>query len=76
MRHPVRGRPWLAGGVVGYPLDRLHEEVAFIAYYCHWPLADILQLEHADRQRWVDEISAINHRLRQQTEELVREEYG
>jgi hypothetical protein len=40
----------------------LHEEVAFVAYHFHWPLADILNLQHAERQRWVAEISSINQR--------------
>jgi hypothetical protein len=37
--------------------------VAFVAYHFHWPMNDILELEHADRRRWVAEISAINRRL-------------
>ena len=51
------------GGIIGYPLNRLHEEVAYIAYHFHWPRADILSLEHAERQRWVQEIADINRRL-------------
>jgi len=34
----------------------LHEEVAYIAFHFHWTLADILNLEHPDRRRWVGEI--------------------
>jgi hypothetical protein len=71
---PVRGRSGgsgCAGGVVGYPLEQLHEEVAFIAYHFHWPLGDILDLEHADRQRWVEEISGINRRLQEEQVESV-----
>jgi len=48
------------GGVIGYPLARLYEEVAFIAYHFHWPPEQLLNLEHADRRRWVEEISRIN----------------
>lgn len=44
------------GGVVSYPLEQLHQEVAFIALHFHWSLADILNLEHRDRRRWVQEI--------------------
>ena len=51
------------GGIPGYPLEQLHEEVAFIAYYFHWPLSDILELQHSDRRGWVEEISNINRRL-------------
>ena len=46
-----------------YPSDRLHEEVAYIAYYAHWPYDQIMQLEHRERQRWVAEIGRINQRL-------------
>ena len=51
------------GGVIGYPLDQLHEEVAFVAYHFHWPHAEVMQLEHEDRRRWVNEISTINRRM-------------
>ncbi|MGB8647435.1 MAG: DUF6760 family protein [Anaerolineae bacterium] len=58
---PGGGPP--AGGIVSYPLDSLFEEVAFIAYHFHWPLEDVLNLEHPDRLRFIDEISAINRRM-------------
>ncbi len=51
-----------------YPLDRLYEEVAYIAYHLHWPYSDILRMEHWERQRWVDEIVAINTRLNSMVE--------
>ncbi|MFN5727891.1 MAG: DUF6760 family protein [Pseudanabaena sp.] len=44
------------GGIIGYPSERLYEEVAFIAFYFHWSREDILNLTHAERLRWVDEI--------------------
>jgi hypothetical protein len=34
--------------------------VAFIAYHFHWPHEEIMRMEHADRQHWVDAISSIN----------------
>jgi Family of unknown function (DUF6760) len=40
----------------------LYEEVAFVAYHFHWPHETIVNLEHAERLRWVKEISAINER--------------
>ena len=46
-----------------YEADRLFEEVAYVAYHLHWPMEEILSLEHADRQRFVKEISDINRRL-------------
>jgi hypothetical protein len=48
---------------VSYPLDRLIEEVAFIAYHFKWSHDEAMALEHADRRRWVAEISAINERV-------------
>jgi hypothetical protein len=51
------------GGIVGYPLQTLYEEVAYVAYHFHWPPEAVLNLEHGDRVRWVNEISAINQRM-------------
>ena len=48
---------------MSYPLDRLVEEVAFVSYHFHWPHDDVMALEHADRRRWVGEISALNERM-------------
>ena len=36
-----------------------------MAYYLHWPYEQMLALEHADRLRWVKEVSDINKRLNQ-----------
>ena len=47
----------------GYPLDQLHEEIAFLAYYLHWDYDTLLSLEHNDRRRWCEEVSKINRRL-------------
>jgi hypothetical protein len=41
----------------------MSEEVAFIAYHFHWSQEDVMGLEHADRRRWVREISALNRRI-------------
>ena len=48
---------------MGYPLDRLHEEVAFLAYHFHWAPQALLDLDHVERRRWLQEISAINQRM-------------
>jgi hypothetical protein len=37
----------------------LREEVAYIAYHFHWPLDEVLALEHGERRSWVDEIGKI-----------------
>jgi len=52
-----------------YPPDRLYAEMAYIAYHFHWSIGEVMQMEHAERQRWVEEIEAINNRLNQLTEE-------
>ncbi|MCE7989169.1 MAG: hypothetical protein DYG89_49075 [Caldilinea sp. CFX5] len=51
------------GSLSRYPLEALHEEVAFIAYHFHWDHATIFTLEHRERRRWVEEISKINRKL-------------
>ncbi|MGH3754336.1 MAG: DUF6760 family protein [Pseudonocardiaceae bacterium] len=48
-----------------YASDRLYEEVAYIAYHFHWALDDILDMEHAERRRYVTEIGRINTRISQ-----------
>ncbi len=67
LRARVRSGTAERGGILGYPLNRLYEEVAFVAYHFHWALNDILNLEHGDRQRFVEEISAINRRMNETT---------
>ncbi|HEY0699772.1 MAG TPA: DUF6760 family protein [Micromonospora sp.] len=48
-----------------YAADRIHAEVAYVAYHFHWSMAEILDLEHADRLRYVAEIAEINNRMNQ-----------
>jgi len=45
-----------------YDSDRLFEEISYIAYHFHWPLDEILDLEHPLRRRFVEEIADINRR--------------
>jgi hypothetical protein len=52
--------------MIGYPSDRLFEEVAYLAYHFHWPYTQIMALEHRERQQWVAEIAKINNRIRNQ----------
>lgn len=66
LRARVRTGAERLGGIVGYPLAALHEEVAFVAYHFHWPLAEIYELEHAQRRRWVEQISGINRRMNEE----------
>jgi hypothetical protein len=41
----------------------LQEEVAYIAYYFHWPLKEILEMEHQDRRQWTEKIADINRKM-------------
>ncbi len=62
MSAPVRGA-FEPGGIEGYPLDKIYEEVAFIAYHFHWGIEEIMNLDHQERKKWCSEISEINRRL-------------
>ena len=48
---------------MSYPVDRLVDEVAFVAYHFHWQHDDVMALEHGERRRWVSAISSINERM-------------
>jgi hypothetical protein len=52
--------------MIGYPLGQAYEEIAFIAYHFHWSHADVMNLEHVERRRWVTEISDLNQRMNEQ----------
>ena len=39
--------------------DQLLSETALLAYHFHWPLDTILDLEHADRHRFLAEAEAL-----------------
>ena len=63
MQSRFRGGLGQPGGIVSYPLEQLQEEVAYIAYYFHWPLKDILEMEHYDRRQWAEKIADINRKM-------------
>jgi transcriptional antiterminator len=44
---------------VTYATDRIHEEIAYIAYHFHWNLEDILDLEHRDRRQYAEQIGSL-----------------
>ena len=48
-----------------YGADRIYREVSYVAYHFHWPLDDLLDLDHRERLRYVDEIAEINNRISQ-----------
>ena len=45
-----------------YATDRLYEEVAYVAYHFHWPLDDLLDLEHADRLTYIGHVGRFTGR--------------
>jgi hypothetical protein len=49
---------------VTYGTDHLHQEVSYLAYQLHWPLQELLDLEHADRRRYVGLIQRLAARDR------------
>jgi hypothetical protein len=49
---------------VTYGTQRLHDEVSYLAYHLHWPLSELLDLEHADRRRYVGLIENLATRER------------
>lgn len=49
-----------------YPSDRLHEEVAYLAYHLSWTYREVMTLDHGERRRWVGEVARINQRMTQQ----------
>jgi hypothetical protein len=48
---------------VTYAAERIWEEVAYVAYYLHWPLDQILDLEHPVRERVIGEVGKIHRQL-------------
>jgi hypothetical protein len=48
---------------VTYATDRLYEELAYLAYHFHWPMHELLDLEHGERRRYAAEIGRINNRI-------------
>ena len=49
--------------MTAYAVDRMFEEIAYVAYHLHWSMDEIIDLEHPLRQRFVEEIGRINRRL-------------
>ena len=47
-----------------YPADAIYDELAYVAYHFGWSRGDILDLEHAERIRYVREIDRLSSRAR------------
>lgn len=46
-----------------YAVDRVWEEIAYVAYHFHWSMDQILDLEHPTRHQIIHQIAQINERL-------------
>jgi hypothetical protein len=70
LRTNARGGGGAAGGITGYPLDRVRQEAAFLGRHAHWTLTEILELDHAERRRWVQDVADILHEEATATHDL------
>jgi hypothetical protein len=41
----------------------LLEEVAYLAYYFHWPYEQVMALDHPERRRWAQVLAHMNERI-------------
>jgi hypothetical protein len=44
-------------------VDEVWREVTYLAYHLHWGLDDLLDLEHGDRIRLLEEVGGLNERF-------------
>ena len=58
-----RGGEYQPGGILGYPLENVFEEVAFLGYYLHWESDAIMNMPHGERKIWCEEVSKINKKI-------------
>jgi hypothetical protein len=45
-----------------HTVENLWGEVTYLAYHLHWDLGTVLDLEHGDRVRVMNEIASLNER--------------
>ncbi|MFD3944868.1 DUF6760 family protein [Streptomyces sp. NPDC058579] len=64
MRSRFRGRHGEPpGGIATYAAEDLHAEIAYIAYYFHWPLSELLDMEHVYRRAYLRQIRNIHQQV-------------
>jgi hypothetical protein len=44
-------------------MDDLWQEMTYLAYHLHWDFDRLLDLEHPDRVRMVEEVASLNRRV-------------
>ena len=55
----IRGGVGAPGGIVGYPLERLRQEVAYLGFHVHWSYETVMNMEHWERRYWLREVVAL-----------------
>ena len=63
MQQDLRNGDRNDGGILSYPPEQLFQEVAYLAYYFHWPHSEMMDMTHIERLRWVNELARINRTL-------------
>lgn len=43
-----------------YSSNELYRQIAFLAYYLHWGCGELLELPHAVRERFCEEVGRMN----------------
>lgn len=59
--------------MTGYPIERLYEEVAFLAFHFHWDYETIMHMDHRERLAWCEEVNKINKNLNENESKKLEE---
>lgn len=46
---------------MSYPTDRVYREIAQLGQYVPWTLTELLNLDHAERLRWLAAVTGVAH---------------
>jgi hypothetical protein len=46
-----------------YPIERIYEEISYIAYHFHWSSQELMNMDHGERRKWCEEIRKINEKI-------------
>ena len=45
-----------------YPVGEIWSELSYLAYHFHWELETLLDLQHGDRAKLIEEVAGLNER--------------
>ena len=48
------------GEIVGYPLELLRQEVAYLGFHVNWSYEAVMSMEHWERRYWLREVVALS----------------